>query len=287
MPPTSSNLVVIVRTCGRELVFLRRALAAIAAQTLRPAQVIVSNDGAESDEIEAVVKSIFSGPNVLVLQRPAAVPPNRSAALNRALAAVNTPWIAFLDDDDTWSSHFLERMVLAAGKIESVGDFGGVVCRTEAVYERYKDGRLEEMGREPFNPHLHRVDTTSLAKNNLFTINAAIWRTDVFSKAGLFREDLAVLEDWEFNMRVTSKCRVVVLRESLAYYHLRIGGGLAPNSSSRDLDRMTRKLQQEWRRSGLMAPEMTDARWFVSRIFSRLRQWRARFGFWLHWGRRK
>jgi glycosyltransferase involved in cell wall biosynthesis len=87
-----------------------RALASVAAQTLRPARVIVIDDGSTDDSVACVSRWVnehkgrFGGR--LVRQ------PNRgvSSARNRGLAeAVDCPLVAFLDSDDEWPSDFLAR----------------------------------------------------------------------------------------------------------------------------------------------------------------------------------
>lgn len=81
------DITVVVPTIPERTAMLTRALASAAAQTLPPRAVIIQadHDGAGS-----------------------------AATRNQALECVRTPWVAFLDDDDEFLPHHLERLSQAA-----------------------------------------------------------------------------------------------------------------------------------------------------------------------------
>jgi len=116
------------------------------------------------------------------LARPPNELPHRSKALNRAILQVVTPWVAFLDDDDTWAPCFLEQMGAAAAARFSSHEIGALCCRTEAHYEDEIEGRLVELGQEPFNPNLVEITLARLVGQNLFTNNAVLWRRGILSR---------------------------------------------------------------------------------------------------------
>jgi len=249
-------------------------LRSIAAQTLLPRQVVVIAEGDDGASVRALVEGSFSGPAaaVEVIANPVAV--GRSAALNQGLAAARTTWIAILDDDDTWDPAFLTEMLAVAGARAGNEWFGGVVCRTEAVYERISAAGVEILEKEPFNPSLTEVRLSALVRANQFTIHAALWHRRVAERLGGFRDDLHMLEDWEFNVRVALEFTIIVLPRMLAHYHLRPPDDRAPNSGAEDLDRMARTLRAEWRRAG-WANRSDEG--FVAGLLVELRhRWRRR-----------
>jgi glycosyltransferase involved in cell wall biosynthesis len=74
--------------------FLRETLASVEAQTRRPAEVVVVDDGSDDD---IVVESV-SGFSLVTLIRQE--PLGRSAARNRGAAATDSDFLLFLDADD-------------------------------------------------------------------------------------------------------------------------------------------------------------------------------------------
>ena len=88
---------------------LPRALASVHGQTLRPAEIIVVDDGS-SDETAAVAQQ--SGVTVLRHER------SRGAgeARNTGICSATTRWIAFLDSDDEWAPHHLATLIPRMGR---------------------------------------------------------------------------------------------------------------------------------------------------------------------------
>lgn len=108
MPPDLADISVIMpayKAAGT----IGRALASVAAQTVRPREVVVVDDGSPDGTV-AVVESCRAqlAPTELVIVR---LNSNQGAgaARNRALAAARGEWVAFLDADDEWLPGKLER----------------------------------------------------------------------------------------------------------------------------------------------------------------------------------
>lgn len=75
---------------------LQRALSSIAAQDVRPRQVVVVDDG--SDPPLSIPCNLLEGTTLSVLRQP--VNRGAAAARNLGLRAADSDWIAFLDCDD-------------------------------------------------------------------------------------------------------------------------------------------------------------------------------------------
>ncbi len=90
--------------------WLPRALASVQTQTLPVAEIIVVNDGSTDATAQVARKSSLS--MRYVVQSNAGV----SAARNRGIAEARHAWLAFLDADDEWLPHKLQRQmaILAA-----------------------------------------------------------------------------------------------------------------------------------------------------------------------------
>lgn len=103
----------VVIPCYRCEHTIEPAVASIAAQTLRPAEVLLVDDGSGDGtlaRLEAIAKSFPAGwIKVLALPRNA----GPSAARNRGWDHAQQPWIAFLDADDTWHPQKLQLQMEA------------------------------------------------------------------------------------------------------------------------------------------------------------------------------
>ena len=86
---------------------LLRAVESALAQTHSPAEVVVVIDG--PDPATESMLSTMTDERLRVLALPAAV--GGSEARNVGVRAASGEWIAFLDDDDEWMPHKLERQL--------------------------------------------------------------------------------------------------------------------------------------------------------------------------------
>ena len=106
-----SGFSVILTTRDRPAL-LADALRSVNDQSLAPLEVVIANDSAQP--LELAVSSLGTMP-VHVLQVDVR---NPGAARNRAVAATQAPWIAFLDDDDLWLPEHLAGLATAMSRPE-------------------------------------------------------------------------------------------------------------------------------------------------------------------------
>src|SRR5207245_10321268 len=90
--------------------FLRTAIESALTQTLRPAEVLVVDDGSKDGSFK--LASSY-GPPVIALTKRNGGP---ASARNYGVHVSRGEWIGFLDADDAWLPHKLERQ---AGPIDS------------------------------------------------------------------------------------------------------------------------------------------------------------------------
>jgi glycosyltransferase involved in cell wall biosynthesis len=208
---------VIVRTRDRP-VLLARALADVCAQSFPDWHVVVVDDGGDAAEVDRLVKECpgLLG-RVTVLHNE--VSRGMEAASNQGVGAVAAEFVAIHDDDDTWHPAFLERTV---AHLQATGDVA-VAVRTEIVRERVEDDGIEEVGREVFEPDVHSFTLFDLLRANRVVPISLLYRRSVHDEIGPFREDLPVVGDWEFNLRLAQSGRTVGFLdgEPLAFWHHR------------------------------------------------------------------
>jgi glycosyltransferase involved in cell wall biosynthesis len=222
------RVLVITRTLNRPQL-LKRCVESVLAQTYSDWLHVIVNDGGDSSVVERVLSEYYEHyrGRQKVIHQPATR--GMEAASNTALAAVDSQYVSFLDDDDTWAETFLEEMTscLCHNPSERVK---GVVCQTEVVHETLSDGILTEIRREPFNPSMRDIALLDLLVVNQFTNNAFMVERSAMTTIGPFSEGLPVLGDWDFNIRFFYQYDAVVLQKPLARWHWRQAEGQSANS---------------------------------------------------------
>ena len=100
---------VIIPTYNR-ILFLKRSIDSVLAQTLQPYEIIIVDDGS-SDGTSAMIKKNY--PNLkLICQENKGV----SAARNIGVKASSGDWVCFLDSDDEWKKNKLSEQNIALEK---------------------------------------------------------------------------------------------------------------------------------------------------------------------------
>ena len=183
---------VVVRTRNRPAL-LRDALESLAAQTARPARVVVVNDGgASASEVVVPFRDFYKVTLEDLPQRQ-----GRSAAANRGARLAGEDLLAFLDDDDRCFPDHFERLVRAYRSGPAP------VCYSDAVTVLY-GGREEEW--EPRHRALQYsldFDPDYLLLANYIPIHTLLLPHALYEKVGGFDESLEYSEDWDFLIRLS------------------------------------------------------------------------------------
>jgi glycosyltransferase involved in cell wall biosynthesis len=250
----AARVCVVTRTLDR-LVFLKRALESVAAQTFDDYVHVVVNDGGDMASVREAVQRADCDRTKIVLVDTRT---NRGmeAASNFGVRAVDSEFIAIHDDDDSWSPHFLERTIdfLEGPK----GDvYQGVITGSNYVSEVVTPAGIRIESTYPFNDWVHNVNIMEMLNENFFAPIAFVYRRSLFDALGGYDESYPVLGDWDFNVRFLLQADIGVIPERLANYHHRDrGDGAFGNSVIADRDkhveytavvrnRLLRRLQDE------------------------------------------
>ncbi|MEM7667510.1 MAG: glycosyltransferase family A protein [Pseudomonadota bacterium] len=219
----------ITRTKNRP-VLLRRAAESVKRQSFRDLIWVVVNDGGEPEPVEVVTGSAQDGdPHILVMHHPVSL--GMEAASNRGISACDSDYFVIHDDDDTWEPDFLERTV---GFLSDNNEYGGVVTHSTKVIEEVDGDEVREIERWPNTPNLLAISIIEMARINRFPPISFLVKRSLFEQVGPFDEDMPVLGDWDFALRVLMVADIGVIQEPLALYHHRAkradGGGAYGNT---------------------------------------------------------
>lgn len=195
-----TKISVIVPTFNRAHT-LERALNSVVNQTHPASEIIVVDDGS-NDATAGLIESWRAGVNFMgnfVYLKTA----NRgvSSARNAGANAATSDWLAFLDSDDEWLPHKLERQApltlsypLVHG--EEIWIRNGVRVNAMKKYEK-TGGRIFK----------RCVDICCISPSSVLISK------DLFTKLDGFRSDFPVCEDYELWLRITSRFEVGFVSE--------------------------------------------------------------------------
>lgn len=194
---------VIVPTYNRRQAVLR-AIRSVQAQTRAVHETIVVDDGS-SDATAQAVRDTFPGVTIVTQEQRGV-----SAARNRGIVDAHGDWIAFLDSDDEWLPHKLDR------QLEALAEAPGVrLCHADEIWVRN--------GRRVNPKHRHAKAGGWIFRRCLplccVSPSAALVRRDVFDSVGLFDETLPVCEDYDLWLRICSREPVAFVDEPLIVKH--------------------------------------------------------------------
>ena len=216
MPPEAADVSVII-PAYRARATIGRALESIAAQTLKPCEAIVVDDGSDDGTYEAATAqaSALDGINAKVLRQEHR---GAGAARNRALMEAACRYVAFLDADDEWLPDKLERsMERLAG--------------TDYVLVAHDYLRLDPDGTEAVVECSKRFSAGGDAYVSLYergympTCTVVALRSEV-QAAGGFDTTLASGQDFELWLAMLKEpgTRFLVFGDALARYHIQRDG---------------------------------------------------------------
>ncbi len=194
-------------------------MQSVLSQTFPDWLHIIINDGGEPRTIDKLIDTFRSQYNgrVSVVHNPTSA--GMENCSNIGLLRTSSEYVAFLDDDDSWSPTFLARTIARLAPNE-MSRFAGVVTHAMVVREEIRDRNISTLETTLFSD-IATISLEALSRENLFPNNSFVYRRTVIDRIGYYDGALPVLGDWEFNLRVLKAFDLSVIREPLAYYHQR------------------------------------------------------------------
>ncbi len=206
---------VLIRTKDRpeELLY---AVNSVLAQTYRPLEVIVVNDGgicvnASVSELlsESLSQIDYKYERFIHSQ-------GRSAAANKALEMASGDYCLFLDDDDFIAPLHIEILVSA---IQYHTNVIAVYSATECV--RFNIDKKPEMTGKMF---AFTYDANQLAVENFLPIHSVLFNSLVIKQGASFNSALTIYEDWHFWLQLAAMGDMKLIPLLTAYYRIDISG---------------------------------------------------------------
>ena len=167
MPKPTARVAIITRTKDRP-VLLPRAMESVLGQRYSEYLHVIVNDAGDKALTEASIAPYREryGDKLLVIQKDHST--GMEGASNTGIAACDSEFILIHDDDDTLHPDFLMQMVEYLDRPQPIGNLGGAVCQSTAVYERITGTQVQETERRPFNHWMTEVTLWRMCAWNFF-----------------------------------------------------------------------------------------------------------------------
>lgn len=209
---------IIVRTEARRPALLRTALASLRAQTHRPLQVLLVEDGGATLAPLAEVGITGGWAGFEVRHLPIAKG-GRCRAGNTGIAAAAMPYLGFLDDDDGLLPRHAAVLAATLGRHPAAPAAYGlareVMCRPDGRAAMRPAGRAA-VGVVPFS-------RARLWLGNFLPIQAVLMRRTAVLAAGGLDESLDALEDWDLWLRLAQAGDFVAVDEVTSWFRMPAG----------------------------------------------------------------
>lgn len=197
--------------------FLPRCVESVLAQTLRPEEIIVVDDGSK-DDTTAVAQRL----GVKVITQPNG---GLSAARNAGMKRATSEWIALLDADDMWAPEKLRLQV------EQIHDDTVLVYTGIRVFD--------DAGTRQLSPaDSPSVTCRMLRYRNPIAPSSVLARRDAMLQDNGFRQDIRACEDWEMWVRLMRIGKFEYVPDPVTDYYV------YPGSMSADPRRMLIAMEQ-------------------------------------------
>ena len=264
------GIVIAARDTGA---YLEETLQSLERQTFQAWTCVVVDDGSTDDTADVAQRMADRDPRIkLIRQQNMGTP----AARNNGIDAIDerTPYLSFVDGDDTLEPDALHRLVEALEDApDAVGSYGYADYMTSSGAP-YAPGVHPQRQRD--RRRLGRLDLTSVPASEPYTwsswiVSGTLWpsavalhRREVVDRVGRFDVELRQVQDWDLYLRMSRVGAFVPVDARVAWYRQH-----SANVTSRT-DRVAFYTLLVRRRAALSADNSSAQRREVRRVHRRL-----------------
>ncbi len=199
---------VIIPTRNRARLLPRAVASVQTQQGVTELEIILVDDGSDVVEhcqlIERLERDI-SG--LRVLRNP--VCRGAAAARNLGIQHATSPFIAFLDDDDIWHPTKVRK------QLDLISALGDECVMVGCGLERIALGRTPKVFAWPHEENTPWINSAAFIDGFCAFLQSMLVRRSALMKMDLLREDLKVLEDFEWTLRLLQTGHGATLNEVL------------------------------------------------------------------------
>ncbi len=193
-------------------------LQSVLNQTIRPAEIIVIDDGSIDCGGQLVRAKFGSAVNVIQTANGGV-----SAARNLGIATARHPLVALIDADDTWAPHFLEEINQLVTRSPGAGLYATAYQFQESA-DRYRTPRIRGLRKHLHGHLLTNYFAVAAAGDLPFNASSVVLNTAVLGDVARFPENEPMGEDQCLWARCSMKCDIAYSPRALSFYRRDIAG---------------------------------------------------------------
>lgn len=189
--------------------FVCDALDSVVAQTRRPDEIIIVDDGSTDDTCELI--KAWQKDNDLAVQVISQEHAGLPAARNTAIKRIHRGWVALLDADDIWCPGHLASLESAAIYFsDSILVFGDIYIFSEntVISEWFSKEKAVSCGVQKSEGDYYQLSSElykSLLPGNYIVPSSLMFSYDAGVSVSFFDEHLRVMEDRDFLLRLSRR----------------------------------------------------------------------------------
>lgn len=206
---------------------LEKAIDSVLNQTYKNIELIIVNDNS-TDGTRGYLDNFKNVKNIRVINIVGKHSRGGGYARNVGIKNSKGTYIAFLDDDDRWTSDKIEKQV---DFLNNHLEYGMVYCRRLDV-----DYSSHKKKLEPLNSTLSGDMSNACFENTICTSSSMMVRKSLLDSVGSFDENLHYWQDFELNIRIAHNTLIGFINEPLMIYSL----------GNNDKNKLTNKFTGWW-----------------------------------------
>lgn len=210
---------VITRTKNRPQ-FLQRSLKSVRDQKYPNWEHIIVNDGGSAEEVNNIISNLTTEQREKIKIIHLSKSKGMEAASNAGLAIATGEYFTIHDDDDTWHEDFLINTVeyLCAQNNKKLV---AVTSNCEIILEEEVNGLYKTTEKKDWPHWSNQIQLLDLLARNTIPTIALLIRRSVLTLTDGYAEEMPVLGDWDFNIRLLLLGDIGTIDKKLAFYHQR------------------------------------------------------------------
>ncbi|MEL6494922.1 MAG: glycosyltransferase family 2 protein [Cyanobacteria bacterium J06623_7] len=230
-----NTLVTVIIPTYRRLDYLAQAVQSVCEQTYHHFECLIINDYPQDSEALTDKIASFKDDRLRLINRSTTGGGN--AARNTGIQQARGSIIAFLDDDDCWLPHKLERHLEHHAATEVGLVFSGLIKRWSAdvIPSHLVKGRLPPEG---------AIAAMRRGKFCPLTTSAVTVRRACFDHCGLFDVELVSFQDWDMWYRLAGEYDFAYIEEPLLVFRQHLGDRTSKTKERRFLG--LKQLVNKW-----------------------------------------
>jgi glycosyltransferase involved in cell wall biosynthesis len=205
----------VIMPCFNHATYVAAAMRSVLDQTHRDLELIVVDDCSSDGSWETISKLAGSDSRITAIRhsRNQGVSKTR----NDALDAARGEWIAFCDADDVWEP---EKTATQLALLNANPSYQVTYCDSLIIDELGYPTGQRFSSRYPPPGARSRYLLLELITKNFINTQTVLMHQECLARVGGFDEDLRVLEDWWYWMRLSSHFQFLYSTDCLAKYRV-------------------------------------------------------------------